>query len=362
MFKHKIRAALLSTLVLACAANAKPAMAAITETRTTVITACGRLFQIDANADGLTAEQRAAIVQSNLDKALIAAAADRSAAAVKVELINRNPTVSLAGHYIVTADGNSAARRNMTQLALAEEWADSIRRCLADSTAINNYLSMLTGRFPTAPKLVVTLSSQPEVAVAPWGTLLPIALSTPISSHTSRRGETVEATLTADVPLGPAYTAYLPAGTVALGALADAGASLPNRCAGRDALTLQFYALKLPDGKQIPISAHVLGGVNNWETMSVLPTKAICGKPDEPSPISYGNKALSPCAGEVAGAWRGLLVDQLTQSESKKFIIGKAADLRVTAGQPMLLELEATTSIGLNGSTMTVATQGPGTL
>src|SRR5277367_6465000 len=133
--------------------------------RTTIITACGKLFSIDSNADNLTPEQRAQIVQKNLDNALIAAK-HRTPDAVRVSMMNRNPIVTLDGFYIVTADGNSAARNRMTQLELAHKWADSIRFCLADAKSIENYIAMLTGRYPKS-KVVAEAATSTDVAVLP---------------------------------------------------------------------------------------------------------------------------------------------------------------------------------------------------
>src|SRR4029077_1875388 len=100
--------------------------------RATVMGACGKLFDVDANAAGITAQERAAIIQKNLDSAIIHAK-NRTPSAVNVMVVNRNPVVTLDGFHIATADGNSAARHRTTQMQLAQEWANSIKFCLADA-------------------------------------------------------------------------------------------------------------------------------------------------------------------------------------------------------------------------------------
>ena len=132
--------------LLSCASLNQAFSAETFVSESTVITACGKLFAIDANAAGLTAEQRARIIQRNLDNALISAK-HRTPSAVRVVMMNRNPVVALDGYYIATADGNSAARNGMTQLELAEKWAESIRMCLSDTASIDKYLAMLTGSY-----------------------------------------------------------------------------------------------------------------------------------------------------------------------------------------------------------------------
>ena len=179
--------------------------------------ACGQLFDIQSNAAGLTAAQRAAIVQRNLDNALVAAK-DCEPSAVRVATMNRNPIVTLDNFYIVTADGNSAARAGITQLQLAEKWANSLRDCLADKVAVKKYLSMLTGNFPKKTATAST-GSREDVAIAPRGMDFPVQLGFSLRARTAKLGDAIQAVLRTDVPLGPDYTTYLPAGTKAIGEL-----------------------------------------------------------------------------------------------------------------------------------------------
>src|SRR5207248_377146 len=135
-----------------------------------------------------------------------------SPSAVHVRMQNRNPIVTLDGSYVVTADGNSAARHNVTQMELAQQWADSIRHCMADSGAFKNYMSMLTGRNKTANTIV---STREQIAVLTSDTLLPINMGTDLLSDIVNIGDGVQAVISHDVPLGPTFDAYLPAGTIA---------------------------------------------------------------------------------------------------------------------------------------------------
>ena len=346
---------------------ALPKVATAQETivaKTTIITACGKLFSIDSNAAGLSPEQRAAIVQKNLDNALIAAKS-RLPGAVCVKMINRNPVVTLDNFYIVTADANSAERNHMTQLQLAQKWADSIRMCLADSQMVNNYIAMLTGSYGKKEKEISSAATSTDVAVMPWGSILPVQLSSDLLADAMRLGDPVQAVLSTDVPLGPHFNTYLPAGTIALGRLDDAAPFNCNNFAGKHALTLSFYALQTPDGKEIPINGHILGGANVWRYISVNPIQASCclEKPMAKitsKEIAFGSdtmtevKSSTTCRGPLAqkgtivGAWRGLPVDHMTQEGFHRLLLTPSTGIAIGAGEPMMLQLSSSSSIAVN--------------
>src|SRR5277367_5857197 len=117
MICKKLKLSVVPALMLAaCSLPAWSADTFLTE-QSTMISICGHLFEIDSNAAGMTAQERAQKVQLNLDNALVAAK-NRSPSAVRVEVLNRNPVVTLDGFLVVTADGNSASRANMSQTRL----------------------------------------------------------------------------------------------------------------------------------------------------------------------------------------------------------------------------------------------------
>lgn len=350
---------------------ALPQIASAQETfaaKTTIITACGKLFSIDSNAAGLSPERRAAIVQKNLDNALIAAK-NRLPASVCVTMMNRNPVVTLDNFYIATADANSASRNNMTQLQLAHKWADSIKMCLADSAMVDKYIAMLTGRYPEQKvKEVSSVATSTDVAVLPWGTTLPVQLSADLLSDAMRLGDPVQAVLSTDIPLGPHFNTYLPAGTLALGHIDDATPFNCNDFAGKHAKTLNFYALQTPDGKQIPINGHIVGGANVWRYVSVNPIQANCcvEKKTEAhisnNQIAFGpNNTLNqvstttttinaPLAqhGCIVGAWRGLPEDQMTQDGFHRLLLTPKTGLEIAAGEPMMLQLSSSSSVAVS--------------
>lgn len=343
----KLFAGLVPTALLAMSITPWALAADAIIAKTAVVSLCGKLFEIDSNAAGLTAEERARIVQKNLDNALIHAK-DRSPAAVRVEVANRNPIVTLDGFHIVTADGNSAARAEMSQMALARKWADSIAFCLSDASAIKNYLAMLTGNYPEKAAVVVT--TKDHVAVAPTDMLLPIALATPLSADLCKIGDGIDAVITQDVPLGPDYDTYIPKGTVAHGTIADAHDYTANEFP-RNGLTVSFQELRTPDGKSIPIDGHVYGGLNYWRQISANPIKAeCCGNVISVKPTGVEFK-VRPAKGEIVGAWKSMPLDR-TQDTITRFMFRSGSGLDVAQGETMMLQLNSTTAIAVAGSSM----------
>jgi hypothetical protein len=313
-----------------------------TVAETCVISACGKLFEIDSNAAGITAQERAAIIQKNLDYALVHAA-HRVPGAVAVMMINRNPVVTLDGFHIVTADGNSAARHRVTQLELATEWARKLQACMSDTAAIDNYISMLTGAFTQAavfPKLE-------RVAYARAGLYMPIKLLTPINSETSQLGDCVKAQLTVDVPLPTSqsstqFESYLPCGTIAVGQLVDAS----NSYLRHGALGLRFDHFITPDGAMIPINAHIMGGISTWVYFNTDPQVAEFAN-------VFGTRVadgagLLAAKGTVVGGWRGYPIGAGLDIPFQKMVLKRRTGISVCAGEPMMLQLAAPTTIALS--------------
>jgi len=317
------------------------AMSQVTVAEASVISACGKLFAVDANAAGMTAQERAAIIQKNLDYAIIHAK-NRTPSAVNVLVVNRNPVVVLDGFHIATADGNSAARHRMSQMQLAEEWASTIKFCLADSAAIERYLSMLTGQFPQA----AAFPREERMAYARAGLYMPVKLLTPVNSETSQMGDCIKAQLTTDVPLptsqtGSQYEAYLPAGTIAMGQLVDSS----NSYLRKGALGIRFDRLQTPDGETVPINAHILGGIGTWIYFNTEPQVAefsnILG-----TKLSAKNGLLA-AKGNICGGWSGYPIGAGLDVPFQKMVLKRRTGIEICAGEPMMLQLAAPTAIAV---------------
>lgn len=321
----------------------------------TLISACGKLFSIDSNAAGLTALERAKIVQANLDNALISAK-DRSPQSVRVSVLNRNPVVSLDNYLVVTADGNSAARSGMSQMQLAEKWADSIRICLADASAMERYLTLLTGKYPVTQVAASSNLLRDEIAVATSEMLFPIKLITPISTSSSKVGDQVQAFISHDVPLRTSFASYLPAGTLVMGEIVDAREYTSNNFCGKDGFSVNFHEMRTPDGKRLPIEAHVYGGVNSWRQINIKPLFANCCKNGSTiNNLSLVTVRVVPTKGHIVGAWKGASVDEQLNPDNRfpRLVFNRRPlAFVVPAGEPMLLQLSATTVIAVSGKTI----------
>ncbi|HEY9792720.1 MAG TPA: hypothetical protein V6D22_20125 [Candidatus Obscuribacterales bacterium] len=345
MFKKEVMFGVVTALSLtlgsvAMSQTATTSTSFVAETAS-VMGACGKLFDVDANAAGMTAQERAAIIQKNLDYALIHAH-NRAPNAVAVVIVNRNPVVTLDGFHIATADGNSAARHGISQLDLANEWASKIKFCLADAAAIDKYLSMLTGKFQQA----AVFPREERVAYARAGLYMPVKLLTPINSETSQLGDCVKAAFTTDVPLPTSqsstqYEAFLPAGTIAVGQLVDAS----NSYLRHGALGIRFDHLQTPDGENIPINGHILGGIGTWVYFNSDPQVAEAG--NIAGKVLNASNGLIAAKGNICGGWSGYPIGAGLDIPFQKMVLKRRTGIAVCAGEPMMLQLAAPTTIAV---------------
>lgn len=309
-----------------------------------VVGACGKLFDVDSNAAGLTAQERAAAIQKNLDYAIVHAK-NRTPSAVRVLVVNRNPVVTVDGYHIATADGNSAARNNMSQMELAQKWADSIKFCLADAAAMDKYLSMLTGNY----KQVVAVNNENVIAYLPAGKFVPVKLVTPIDSETSQAGDLVQAVISTDIPLrtsqsATTYEAYIPAGTIAEGRLSNA----ENSYTRKGAFSPRFEQFRLPDGSVIPIQGHIFGQVGSWTSWNTNP-------PVVESAAVAANTAIMASKGTICGSWRGNAIGAGLDVPYQKMVMVRRTGVVIPAGEGMMLQMAAPSAIALGGAPAAVA-------
>src|SRR5262249_24717021 len=103
-----------------------------------------QVFAVGSGAGGFSSEQRAQIIQRNLDNALVAAT-DRSPAAVGLTYVKGAPVITVGGYYVATVDANSARAEGMTPAVLAEKWASSLKKALSDKASTNSYVAHLSG-------------------------------------------------------------------------------------------------------------------------------------------------------------------------------------------------------------------------
>jgi tetratricopeptide (TPR) repeat protein len=116
-------------------------------TSPTAVRVCGEeAFNVQAAAGGFSAVERTLIIERNINNALITTR-DRSPNAVEVAYINNIPVIRVGGKHVVTIDHKSAELAGKSMAALAEEWANNMRRALSDSAKVDAYLAALGGDY-----------------------------------------------------------------------------------------------------------------------------------------------------------------------------------------------------------------------
>ncbi|MBX9669444.1 MAG: hypothetical protein K2X93_17615 [Candidatus Obscuribacterales bacterium] len=97
--------------------------------------------------------------------------------------------------------------------------------------------------------------------IAPAGLVLPVSLQTAISTQVAKPGDYIQASLSQNVSLGG--RGYIPAGTQVVGTVSDSTAG--RRLSRSGELSLQFNSLRLPNGQQLPITAHLVGDLGKYK-------------------------------------------------------------------------------------------------
>ena len=93
-----------------------------------------------------------------------------------------------------------------------------------------------------------------RVSSVPRGTMLLIKIEQPVSSFTSRMGDTISATLENDIFVNDAIA--IPAGSEIIGQVANISES--GHMGKHGEIDVRFHTVKTPDGRIVPISAHIV--------------------------------------------------------------------------------------------------------
>ena len=103
--------------------------------------------------------------------------------------------------------------------------------------------------------------ARPEQVYAPSGLTMPVQLQTAISTQVAREGDLIQGQISHMISLGG--RGYIPAGTQIVG---DVSKSIKGRRLSRSGLlSIEFTSMRLPDGKQIPIQAHLVGDIAKYK-------------------------------------------------------------------------------------------------
>lgn len=353
------------------------------------------IFSVPAAA-GMTADKRAEVIQQNLDNALVAAK-DRTPSTVNISYVKGVPVVTVGGYQVVTVDSGSAKSMGTSPALLAKKWADALRSSLRDQGSVQSYVSQLSGDYSSSAPAAIParqneqFATQPQqqqpytpyggqpqygnggqpqygqpaaygtatyrqgrVTYAPAGLVIPISLSSGISTQVAKAGDVIQASVSQTVMLGDSM---IPAGSVVMGTITDAEA---GRMLGRSgSLGVKFNRLRTPDGIETPISAHLVGGIGKYtdgngdEVVKGETWKGKVVQAGVRGAIGAGTgAALGTAVGAIAGggrgvgkgAWSGTAIGG-TVGVAQSLLLRKGKDVNVQAGTAMQIQLDAPVSI-----------------
>ncbi len=368
------------------------------------------IYSVTTPVGGVSPEQRAATIQRNLDNALVASK-DRSAAAVKIVYVKGTPVVTLGGFQVLTIDPAAASSSSTTPALLAQSFADSLKQALADSASIDSYVAQLTGAQAGAPpqrgyqmpssgyvprqpgaypadystyngggpgggpggNYGGQYQSEPypaggpppqyrgRVAYIPAGMTIPVVLKTSISTQAARAGDMVEAQINQPLNLGEAT---IPPGAIVTGMITQADAGRRLQRSGD--LVIKFTSIRMPDGAETPISAHIAGGIGKYKQQGSDESGAVKGE-------GWGTKvgqfalrsavgagsgaALGTAIGAIAGhgrgagrgAWSGAAIGG-GLGAADDLLLRKGKDVTIQSGQVLQLQLDAPAQVSCSGA------------
>lgn len=346
-----------------------------------------------AAAGSMTSQARSEQIQTSLDNALIAAK-DRGPSAVNIAYVKGTPVLTLGGYHVATVDGASAKSAGTTPALLAKKWADTLRDALRDQASIDAYVSQMNGDYvasapaPTSSPAPAAAASptptpsygssqtaiadntgyqpafqpgyqpqmpayrQARIVYAPAGLVLPATLSTSISADVAKAGDLIQAQLSQAVILGDSQ---LPAGTLLIGNVTEASA---GRMLGRSGeLGLKFNRLRTPDGQEIPITAHMMGGIGKYNETGGDTADTFKGETWKGKVVQAGLRgaigagtgaALGTAVGAIAGggrgvgkgAWSGTAIGAGV-GVAQSLLLRKGKSVVVASGTPIQLQLDA---------------------
>lgn len=186
----------------------------------------------------------------------------------------------------------------------------------------------------------------PRVATAPSGLTIPVVLQTAISTQVAREGDFVQAEIDKNVALSG--LAYIPSGAVITGQITQAQAGRMMDRSG--SLGIEFDKLQMPDGQTIPIQAHVLGDIGNYEDKDGVYHGEGFG-------TKFGNFALRTAIGAGSGAALGTALGAITGrvgtgawagtaiggglGAMDSIFLRKGRNVLIQSGTPMQIQLDA---------------------
>ena len=177
-----------------------------------------------------------------------------------------------------------------------------------------------------------TVDEQTKTVTLPAGTVLPVALETPVGSDTSRREQAVTGRLRRAVTVAGAEV--LPAGTVVSGHVT--AAQRPGKVKGRGLIALRFTKLDTPGAGSTAISTATVSrmapATKEKDALKILAPAAagaVIGR------IAGGKKGAAEGAAIGGGAGTGVVL----ATRGKEVRLGKGAALSVRLTAPVTIRV-----------------------
>lgn len=202
-----------------------------------------------------------------------------------------------------------------------------------------------------------------RVSFVPAGLVIPVTLNTAVSTNVARPGDMVQATLSQNVNLGDSV---IPAGSVVTGRVTDAKSGGFLGRAGM--LTFKFNSLRTPNGAEVPMSAHIVGGLGKYaevgsqsDTFAGETWKNKAGQTAMRGALGAGaGAALGTAIGAIAahghgytgrgigrGAWSGAAIGGGV-GVADGLLLRKGKQVNISSGLPLQLQLDAPMSLSSN--------------
>lgn len=224
----------------------------------------------------------------------------------------------------------------------------------------NGYGNAQSNNYGYGANTATTPNLQGRVAYLPAGLTFPVQLQTSISTDVARPGDTVQATLSQPIQLG---NSIIPAGSTIIGSVTNAKS---GGFMGRSGmLTMKFNRLRTPSGLETPLSASIVGGVDNLiangtDTFRGETWKTKAGQAAIRGGIGAGTgAALGTAIGAIAGshgtrgqalgrgAWSGAAIGG-GLGVAQSLILRKGKNVVISSGQQMQLQLDAPVTLSQN--------------
>lgn len=328
-------------------------------------------FNITTGGGGLTATARTTSIQKNIDNALVAAT-NRSPASVGMVYVKGLPVITLGGFYVTTVDTATAKAAKTTPALLAQKWVAGLKTSLKDKASVDNYVAQLTGGSSGAPVASAGTTStnagsypfyqQGRIVYIPAGMTIPVALTSNLSSSNSQVGDRVEARIAQTVQLGDTS---IPEGSIVYGKVTQAAAG--KRMGKSGTLGLKFDSLRTPNGQEVPITAHIQGGIGKYHDLGVGTdiVKGESGSTKVKKALVHGavgagsgalvGTAIGAIAGHGRGAGRGAIAGTAIGGAlgiAESLLLRKGEDVKVESGLTLNLILDAPASLAVSSGQM----------